>query len=317
VALVTAETRSQLLAVDVRTGRVRRRIALAADPENVVVGAVAVVASPAAGTVTVLDPGTLHVVAELHGFTSPHIPVIAPGGRYAYVTDDAAGTVTPIRLNGARELPPVPVGLGAHHLTLSPDGTRLWIALGESARAIVILDTTDPAHPRVLRRFDPGFAVHDVLFSPNGREVWIGAASGPDVTVIDAHTLSVLFRVPVGPPPQHVAFDRAEAYLTSGYGGTIEGVDAGTDPRSGPLAVRLLRARRRGGIRRDLLASPGHPRDLRHATRAAPDRDARARDPRRRDRRPAAIGSVLLSTLLRGDQPSASRCSGRPSARHA
>lgn len=228
VALVTAESRNELLAVDLRTGTVRRRITLPADPENVAVGGVVVVVSPAARTVTLLARNTLHVIAELHGFAAPHIPTITSDDAYAYVTDDGAGTVTPIHLNDAKELPHMPVGRGAHHLTFSPNGRRLWIALGESARRIAILDTTDRAHPHVMRRFDPGFAVHDALFSPNGRDVWLSSATGPDVTVVDARTLRVLFRVPVGPPPQHIAFDNANAYLTSGYGGTIEHVDAAT-----------------------------------------------------------------------------------------
>jgi DNA-binding beta-propeller fold protein YncE len=228
VALVTAESRNELLAVDLRDGRVRRRIALPADPENVAAGHALVVVSPAAATVTILAPDTMRVIAELHGFTAPHIPAIAPEGAYAYVTDDGAGTVTAIRLSDAHEFRPVPVGLGAHHLTFRPDGRRLWIALGESARTIVILELRDRARPRVLRRFDPGFAVHDLAFSPDGREVWVSAAGGPDVTVFDARTLTVRFRVPVGRPPQHIAFDGDSAYLTSGYGSTLERVDPAT-----------------------------------------------------------------------------------------
>jgi hypothetical protein len=38
----------------------------------------------------------------------------------------------------------------------------------------------------------------------------------------------VLFRVPVGPPPQHVALDGPYAYLTSGYGAAIEKVNSAT-----------------------------------------------------------------------------------------
>ncbi len=234
VAVVTAESRNELIAVDLPSGQVRRRIAVPADPENVAVGQAAVVVSTAARTVTVLDPHTLHVIAELHSFTAPHIPAIAPDGKYAYVTDDGAGTVTPIRLADARGFPAVPVGSGAHHLTLSPDGRRLWIALGETARTIVVLNTTNPTHPHILRWFDPGFAVHDVAFSPDGRAVWLTAASGADVTAIDARTTKTLFRVRVGQPPQHVAFDRAGAYLTSGYGRTIEKVD----PATGQILAR-------------------------------------------------------------------------------
>jgi len=69
------------------------------------------------------------------------------------------------------------VGAGAHHLSFSPDQGRTWVALGESARTIVTLDTGDVAHPRVTGRFDPGFAVHDLSFSPDGQRVWITASS--------------------------------------------------------------------------------------------------------------------------------------------
>jgi DNA-binding beta-propeller fold protein YncE len=228
VAVVTAESRNEVVAVDLRTGGIRARVRLPVDPENVVVGGTVVVVSARAGTVTTLDPQTLRVSAELRGFSSPHIPALAPGGQDAYVTDDRAGTLTAVRLRGPSVLARLSVGAGAHHLTFSPNGRRVWIALGESARTVVIVDIADPAHPRVLRRFDPGFAAHDMQFSPSGGEVWISAAGAPDVTVLGAGTRRVLFRVPVGPPPQHIAFDHGSAYLTSGYGGSIEKVDPAT-----------------------------------------------------------------------------------------
>jgi DNA-binding beta-propeller fold protein YncE len=122
----------------------------------------------------------------------------------------------------------IEVGPGAHHLTTSPDGHRTWVALGESASTIVILDTSDNARPRVIGRFDPSFLVHDVSFSPDGGQVWVTAARGDDVTVLSRADHRVLFRVPVGPGPQHVAFAGHYAYLTSGYGSAIELVDART-----------------------------------------------------------------------------------------
>src|ERR1700727_1880047 len=54
------------------------------------------------------------------------------------------------------------------------------------------------------------------------------SATGPDVTLVDGFDQGVVFRVPVGPPPQHVVLQGRYAYLTSGYGGIIEQVDAQT-----------------------------------------------------------------------------------------
>ncbi len=224
-ALVTAETENRLVAVNMRSGRVIRRVAVPADPENIAAGGVAIVVSPAARTVSLVSAGSLRVAKELHGFTSPQIASISPDGEYAYVSD-AAGTVTVVQLSDAKIVDRLAVGAGAHHMSFRPDQRRLWVALGESARTIVILDTSDIAHPYVIGTFHPGFPAHDLSFSPSGRTVWITSAVGPDAAVFSATSHRLLFRVPVGPAPQHVAFAGPYAYLTSGYGGRLEKVDA-------------------------------------------------------------------------------------------
>lgn len=238
-ALVTAETENRLLVVDLPSGRVARRVPLPPDPEDIAAtatGGLVIVVSPRAREVTVLDRATLHPVKSLSGFGAPHIAAIARPGDYAYVTDDARGQVAVIGLYNDKLLAKVAVGAGAHHLSFSPDGRQVWVALGESARQIVILttvvsesrQTVDPGHPRVIGRFAPGFLAHDLAFSPNGREVWITAAKRTAVGVFSARDQRLLFHVPVGPPPQHVAFSGDYAYVTSGYGGTIEKVAAST-----------------------------------------------------------------------------------------
>jgi YVTN family beta-propeller protein len=227
-ALVTAETENRLIVVDLRRGRVIRRIAVPADPENVVVRSLAVVVNSTAGAVTLVDPYSLRIVEVLGGFGSPHIPAISPDGKHAYVTDDARGTLSVIDLFTRRVASRIAVGPGAHHLSFRPDQRRVWLALGESARRIVMLDTSEVAGPRVIGQFDPGFRAHDLAFSPDGRRVWVTSAIGRSVAVFRARDHRRLFDVPVGPPPQHLVFGGRFAYLTSGYGGTIEKVDATT-----------------------------------------------------------------------------------------
>ena len=108
---------------------------------------------------------------------------------------------------------------------VSPAGNELWVALGERARTIAVLDVSDPWRPRVVGRFDPGFAAHDVAFSSDWR-VWVTAADRRFVTVFDSRTRRPVARVPAGAPPQHVAFGPVrEAFVTSGYGSSLEIVD--------------------------------------------------------------------------------------------
>lgn len=241
-ALVTDETQNRLLVVDLPSGRIARSVPVPADPEDIASlgNGVAVVVSSHAGKVTVLDGDTLKVIKTFAGFDEPHIAAISPDGSYAYVTDDARGTLTVIRLSDMRVTDTVAVGIGAHHLAFSPTDYTVWVALGENAQQITTLSTVvsrpappsspivDPGHPHVIGHFTPGFSAHDLAFSPNGRTIWITSATGPDVTAFSARTHRALFHVPVGAPPQHLVFKGRYAYLTSGYGSTIEKVSATT-----------------------------------------------------------------------------------------
>ena len=200
VALVTAELRNQLVVVSLPGGRVVRRIPVAPDPKTVSAapgGPVAVV-SPGSGTVTVFGAG-LRRVAVFRDFRSPQLATFTPDGEYLLVTDAAAGTLTSIELARMRVVGRVAVGTGAHHLAVSPDGRRAWVALGETANTMVVVDVADPRHMRVLRRLHPGAQAHDLAFDPDGRTVWVSSASQPYVSVYGAASGRLLDTVPGRP----------------------------------------------------------------------------------------------------------------------
>jgi DNA-binding beta-propeller fold protein YncE len=248
-ALVTDEAQNRLLVVDLPSGRIARSVPVPPDPEDIATsgnGGVLIVVSSQAGKVTILNRDTLRTLKTFSGFQEPHIAAISPDGSYAYITDDARGTLTVIRLSDMKVTDTVAVGIGAHHLSFSPTERTIWVALGESAQQITTLSTvtsrppgatpvTNPGRPHVIGHFTPGFAAHDLAFSPDGRTIWITSAAGPDVTAFDARNHRVLFRVPVGAPPQHIVFQGRYAYLTSGYGSAIEKVNE----RTGAVLTRV------------------------------------------------------------------------------
>jgi DNA-binding beta-propeller fold protein YncE len=234
VALLTAEQQNQLVAVELPTGKVLRRVSLPAEPQNVaaLVGRArtVVVVSARARAVSLLDERKLNVRKVIRGFAAPHIVAISPFGKWAYVTDDARGELVVIALGTARIVDRVFVGGGAHHMTIGPHGRRMWIALGERAREIAIVDLTWPAHPRLVRRFSPGFVAHDLTFSPDGGRVWVTSAVGDSVHVLHARTTKQVLALRVGTAPQHVVFSEIEssAFITSGYSSRIVKVDGST-----------------------------------------------------------------------------------------
>ena len=231
VALVTAESANEVLAVSLPDGKVLRRVHVR-DPQSIAARQLgpAVVVSPS-GTVTLLAWHTLRPIKVFRSFRSPQIAAIAPDGEWAYVTDAATGYLSVIELASARIGDSVFVGTGAHHLAISPDQRRMWVALGERARTIVILDSSNPRAPRVIGRFHPRVPAHDLAFSPDGRSVWVSSASAPYVSVLNAHSAKLVARVPAGAGSQHVAFldyGAPRAVVTSGYASLVETVDAKT-----------------------------------------------------------------------------------------
>jgi YVTN family beta-propeller protein len=230
VALVTAERQNMLVAVELSSGKLLRRVSVPADPQNVAVGdGVVIVVSTDAGAVTLLDERSLKTLTVFRGFADPHIVTVSSGGRLAYVTDDGRGELVVIGVRARRIADRVSVGAGAHHMAVSPSGKRLWIALGEHASAISIVDLSRPSRPRLLRRFSPGFVAHDLTFSPDGRRVWVTSGVGDSVHVLDRRTGKEAFAVPVGAAPQHVAFTaRGFAFVTSGYSSRITKIEPST-----------------------------------------------------------------------------------------
>lgn len=231
VALVTAESENEVLAVSLPGGKVLRRVHLP-DPQTIAAGPprYAVVVSPE-GAVTLLDQRTLKVLAVLHGFRSPQVAAITPDDEWAYVTDAATGDLSVIELLTRRVVDRVHVGAGAHHLAISPDFTRAWVALGETAHTIVVLDTSVANRPRVIGEIHPRVAAHDLAFAPDGHTVWVGSSTASYVSVLNARTGRLVATIPAGPGPQHVAFGaftHAPAYITSGYGSTLEMVGVAT-----------------------------------------------------------------------------------------
>ncbi len=227
VGIVAAETSNQVIAVSLgpHGGRVLKRVHIV-DPLMVAapLHGPAVVLSPATGSVTLLAWHSLRPIKVFQGFRDPEVARVAPGNRYAYVADGGTGDLTVIDLERQRIVHRLYVGAGAHHMSFSPDGKRLWIALSEVATTVVRLDTSDLADPRIAGRLHPRVPSHSVGFAPDGRTVWLSSARAPYVTVYSADTGRVVKVIRAGRAPQEVAFSGARALLTSGYGSSIEAV---------------------------------------------------------------------------------------------
>jgi DNA-binding beta-propeller fold protein YncE len=217
LALVTADLESHVVAVDVSSGRVLRRVRTPADPRSIesvgVVGAL--VAHTAGGRMTLID-SDLRVHAIAGAFGAPRYTAVSPDRRLAYVTDSARQQLVVVDVPGRRVVGRVAVGGPCRHLAIDRDGTRLWVALGNKAPAIAVLSLAEPRRPRLVGTIRPPFLAHDVGFTPGGRRVWVTSGDRGRLAIYDARSGELVRTLAGDAPPQHVTFLDDRAFVTSG-----------------------------------------------------------------------------------------------------
>jgi DNA-binding beta-propeller fold protein YncE len=217
LALVTADLESSVVAVDLSTGRVLRRLSTPADPRSIesIGGVGALVAHTAGGRMTLID-SDLRVRPIAGDFDAPRYTAVAPEGRLAYVTDSGREEVAVVDVRGRRVVGRVRVGGPARHLGIDRDGTRLWVALGNTATALAVLSLAEPGRPRLVGTIRPPFLAHDVGFTPGGRRVWVTSGDRRRLAIYETRTGKLVRTIAGDAPPQHVTFMGDRAFVTSG-----------------------------------------------------------------------------------------------------
>ena len=223
LALVTADLEAHVAAVELSTGRLVRRLPTLPDPRSIesVLGRSAVVAHTAAGALSLIDGPSLRIKAVVRGFAEPRYTAADRGGRYAFVTDSDRGDVAVVDLVRAEVLARVDLDGPARHVSLSPSGRPLWVALGSKAREVAIVDVRRPARPRLVARLRPPFLAHDVGFAPDGRSVWVTSGDRGTIAIYDTRARGIRLRLSADAPPQHVTFIGGRAYVASGDDGSL------------------------------------------------------------------------------------------------
>jgi len=217
LALVTADLESSVVAVDVSTGRVVRRLRTPADPRSIEsIGWIgALVAHTAGGRMTLIDSDLrVHPITGVFG--APRYTAVSPNRRLAYVTDSARQEVVVVDVRGRRVVGSVDVGGPCRHLGIDRAGTRLWVALGSKAAAIAVLSLAEARRPRLVAAIRPPFLAHDVGFTPGGRRVWVTSGDRRRIAIYEAGTGRLVRTIAADAPPQHVTFMGDRAFVTSG-----------------------------------------------------------------------------------------------------
>lgn len=154
-------------------------------------------------------PGQQPVMAEMpdHSMATsmPQDVRLGPDGTKFYVADMLQGGVHVIDGVHLREIGFIPTGVGAHSITPSHDGTRLYIANRGSASLQATrhgagsVSVVDPTTDTVVATWPiPGGGSPDMgNLTADGRELWLSGRYDSEVYVFDTTTGALVARIPV------------------------------------------------------------------------------------------------------------------------
>jgi YVTN family beta-propeller protein len=201
---VASEDTATAVVLEAATGRRIATLTVGHEPEGVGIspdGRWVYVSSEAEHEVTVIDTQFDAVVAGIPICARPRAVLFARSMPRAYVSCEQSGEVAVIDVQRHRERARFEVpGLGARPMgmALSPDERTLYVATGRGG-TLVAFGTK--ARHRMLASVSVGQRPWGIGISPDGRRIYTANGPSNDVSIVDARTMKVVERVPVGNGP--------------------------------------------------------------------------------------------------------------------
>lgn len=146
---------------------------------------------------------------------------ITPDGATAFVSDQSAGSVTPIDLASGQPGPPIPVGSSPSGLAVTPDGKMLYVVdSGSNAVTPISTATRLPAAPIAV-----GSTPYAIAITADGSQAFVTNTASDTVTPIAlaTNTAGAAIALPAGDGPGGITIspDGSTAYVTSYTTGTV------------------------------------------------------------------------------------------------
>lgn len=194
------------------------------------------------GDLSVIDAATATVVATIPLGKRPRGIAASPDRRTLYVAlsgsppappgvdekslpppDRSADGIGVVDLDQLKLVKVLPSGTDPEVVAVSHDGTRIFVANEDAAKASVV----DVATGTILESFAVGAEPEGVAVQPGAERLWVTSEDDGTVVVIDLPTEKRVGSIPVGPRPRSVAFlpDGSRAYVPSENGATITVID--------------------------------------------------------------------------------------------
>ncbi|HEU4837221.1 MAG TPA: YncE family protein [Pyrinomonadaceae bacterium] len=163
------------------------------------------------GGVTVIDPATLKVAANIATGVGGHDIVISSDNRFAFVSNRESETVSVIDVQKLEKVTDVKVGPGPASLALSELSKAIYVASEKDGSITVI----DEQNQKVIAQMKTKPGARSVRFAPGGRYGFVLNTKANTVSVFDAASNRMVHEVPVGKAPDQIIFSDTFAFVRS------------------------------------------------------------------------------------------------------
>jgi PQQ-dependent catabolism-associated beta-propeller protein len=174
-----------------------------------------------------------------------HTRVALDGARYAFVTNEGAGSVTVVDLDAQRSVATIPLGARPRGIRVSPDGARVFVALSDNAPttesdldAVAVIDVREG---KVTARHRVGSDPEQFAIGPGGERLYAANEDAGTASVTDLRSGEVLATLVVGVEPEGVAAspDGRWIYVTAETSNTVSVIDARTNEIAASFLVEV------------------------------------------------------------------------------
>jgi YVTN family beta-propeller protein len=136
-------------------------------------------------TISLIDPATNHVVAEVKGVPINHGAAASPDGSRLYFSSEAEQTLHVVDGATLQQTRKIPLSGRPNNISISPDGRRVYVGIVSSPGAVDVIDT---ASLERVKSIPTRGGIHNVYVTPDGKYLVAGSIAGKLMTVIDQKT---------------------------------------------------------------------------------------------------------------------------------
>ena len=159
----------------------------------------------AGDNISIIDPATNTVVAEITGIEVNHGAAVTPDGSRFFISDEAEHTLDVVSGQTLAVTKKIALSGRPNNIAISKDGRHVYVSIVSGNGAVDVIDAS--SLERVKSIATRG-GVHNTFVTPDGAHVIAGSIAGKKLTVIDGRTEEPLWSLDFDAGVRPIAFEK-------------------------------------------------------------------------------------------------------------